>query len=1025
MKTMAFFLIIFGISIAVATFIEAKFGTPAARVLIYNALWFEILLTLLAVNLGGNIFGYRLLSKKKITIGIFHIAFILILIGAGITRYIGFEGVMHIREGETENQFLSESTYLKIKLSDNNSRKKLNHKALFSVLSKKSVDFEIPFNGKTIRIKSTDFIPFATRKLVESVDGKPYISIMAIDGNEKKDIHIEYGGIYDFYDMRFAFGDTTLQEAVLFKKKNGNIYFRSPFDVDKTSMMGSKSSKLISGFWYPFEKRHLYQADSIKFVFRSYLPSGEMKYFTSAHSNKGNYSNVVIIKASSGNDNKTFTLSGGKGTIGEEERNQVNGVDISMSYGAKKMSLPFYLKLKDFKIDRYPGSNSPSSYTSDVLLIDKKRDFVQSFNIYMNNVLSYKGYRFYQSSYDEDEKGTILTLNHDFFGTFITYTGYFFLFFGMIISLFIKNSRFTRLSKKVKTTKKVKKLSILIFLFISCGQIHGQTGSQTGLHPVYQPVQKEHAREFGALYVQDSKGRTKPVNTLAHELLRKIARKKSLFGLDANQVFLGMTIAPSEWKKVPVIKITHPKIKQIVDLDGEFASFDDFVRPSGKNRYILSAYVNEAYMKNPSQRTKLDKEVLKIDERVNICYMVFTQRFLKIFPHREEESSDWYLPDNDKTIITHEDTISLGNIAKAYFRTVNLARESGQWEKADKLLSVISVYQQRYGGSIIPSPLKTKLELFYNEANLFKRLFNVYLLSGLVFLFFLFIAVSRKKFNIKYIRLIIYIIIIPSFIAHTLGLGIRWYISGHAPWSNGYESMIYLAWVSILAGLIFSRRSPFTLAATAILSGLGLMVAHLSWMDPEITSLVPVLKSYWLTLHVSIITASYGFFGMSAFLGLFNLILMIMQRKQHSKINTTIENLSSINEMSLIIGLYLLTIGTFLGGIWANESWGRYWGWDPKETWSLITILVYTFVLHMRFIPSLYNRYTLNFFSLLSFGSVLMTYFGVNYFLSGLHSYAGEVSLDVPTSLYISVMVCFTIGLLAFLKEYNIKSPPK
>jgi cytochrome c-type biogenesis protein CcsB len=261
-----------------------------------------------------------------------------------------------------------------------------------------------------------------------------------------------------------------------------------------------------------------------------------------------------------------------------------------------------------------------------------------------------------------------------------------------------------------------------------------------------------------------------------------------------------------------------------------------------------------------------------------------------------------------------------------------------------------------------------------------------------------------------------------GFLIHTAGLALRWYISGHAPWSNGYESMVYVAWASMLAGVIFGRKYPFVLATGAMLSGIILFVAHLNWMNPEITHLVPVLNSYWLMIHVAVITASYGFIGLSAFLGLLVLILFCISNPQNSKnVKGFILQLTTISEMSVTIGLYMLTIGTFLGGVWANESWGRYWGWDSKETWALITVVIYSFIAHMRLIPSLKGLFNYTIASVLGFSSVLMTYFGVNYYLSGMHSY-GRGSIDsVHWSVFVMIAVIALIMFVANFKQKNLE----
>lgn len=282
----------------------------------------------------------------------------------------------------------------------------------------------------------------------------------------------------------------------------------------------------------------------------------------------------------------------------------------------------------------------------------------------------------------------------------------------------------------------------------------------------------------------------------------------------------------------------------------------------------------------------------------------------------------------------------------------------------------------------------------------------------------LFIRILWPQFRFKWGINILAGILFLAFIAHTGGLGLRWYIAGHAPWSNGYESMIFIGWASMLAGFSFYKRAPIALGATAILTFLILYVAHLSWMNPEITNLVPVLKSYWLTIHVAVITASYGFLALGGFLGILNLIFMLLQtNKNKDRIQLKIKELSRINEATLIAGLYLLTIGTFLGGIWANESWGRYWGWDPKETWAFVTILLYAFVVHMRMIPGLKSLYAFNVGSIFAYFSVLMTYFGVNYYLSGLHSYAQGDTVPIPNFVYYSVAGLLALAISAYFAE--------
>ena len=291
---------------------------------------------------------------------------------------------------------------------------------------------------------------------------------------------------------------------------------------------------------------------------------------------------------------------------------------------------------------------------------------------------------------------------------------------------------------------------------------------------------------------------------------------------------------------------------------------------------------------------------------------------------------------------------------------------------------------------------------------------------GLVLIGMFFIQLLKPALEFKKLTRIFVIILFAAFVLQTLGLGVRWYISGHAPWSNGYESMIYISWATMLAGFLLMKKTPVTLGVTATLAGITLLTAHMSWLDPEITNLVPVLKSYWLTIHVATITASYGFLGLGCMMAFLNLCLLIIRnRKNQIRVNLALKELTLITELSLIVGLVLLIIGNFLGGIWANESWGRYWGWDPKETWTLVTIILYSFTLHMTLIPSIKSSFTFNFMATVSFGAVLMTYFGVNYYLSGLHSYAGGDSVPMPTFVYYTLLAIFAVSGLAAYNDYK------
>jgi cytochrome c-type biogenesis protein CcsB len=394
--------------------------------------------------------------------------------------------------------------------------------------------------------------------------------------------------------------------------------------------------------------------------------------------------------------------------------------------------------------------------------------------------------------------------------------------------------------------------------------------------------------------------------------------------------------------------------------------------------------------------------------------MAYQGSLMRIFPKPDDPNNKWVAPMDALKSFSPEKAKEVKMSISAYFMMVGQAIKSGDWKYADLALKGIQKYQKTYGSAVLPSPKHIEMEIWYNKLGLFGKLVPLYLLLGLVLLVFAFINVLKPAFSLKWVMRVAWGVLIIGFILHLIGLGVRWYIAGHAPWSNAYESIVFIAASTVFAGIVLARRSPFALAGTAILAGITMGVAHMNFINPEITNLVPVLKSYWLMIHVAGIISGDGFFGLGSILSLLVLILYIMRGKEgNANIDRSIKELSNLSEMALIIGLYLFTIGNFLGGVWANESWGRYWGWDSKETWAAVTILIYAAVLHLRFIPSLKSLFVYNVAAAWAYSTVLMTYFGVNYYLSGLHSYAAGDPVPIPMWVYYGIAGLLVLTLLA------------
>ncbi len=1009
---------VFAISIAYATFIENDYGTQTAKILIYNSRWFEFLLLLIMINLTGSIFVNKLISKKKWTIFLFHLAFIIIIIGAAITRYTSFEGSMHIREGSTSSQIISESTYVTIKAKKGNQESIKQKEVKFSGYTGNKFKEEIYIDEQKVTIKSQQFVPSAAETVVEDPTGSPILAVLAVGTEmQRADFILKPGQTKLVKGLTFGFSSKDEQANISFTEKNGQIFFTSSDTILKYSTMGSAPEKLAPGQQHPFSENKVFQLGYTSFMLKKFYQKGSTRLIHVPQHNGAIGQDALHVAISLGNQSRELFVFGTKGVIGQPAQTSINGIEVAVSYGAKLIKLPFSLKLNDFQLERYPGSNSPSSYASEVVLIDKTNQREFPYRIFMNNILKYKGYRFFQSSFDQDEKGTILSVNHDFWGTFTTYIGYLIMVLGMVFTLFNKNSRFKRL---VRASTKLRVEKAKYFTVLGLGVLLSFT--LTAQTNEGQPINKQHINKFRELLVQTNKGRIEPVNTLASEILRKVSRENNINGMPAAEVFLDMQIHPEKWKNIPLIKVSNPRLRKIIGIADNLAPLNSVVTQGTHGGYKLQGPVQKAYEKKPALRDKFDKEVINVDERVNILIGVLSGQFLSIFPVPNDENNKWVSVANGN-LLGEKGHDEANALLTGYFRSVQEAMGNGNWAKADEKLKKLKENQLTFGTQLIPPTAKIKLEVFYTHFNIFGKLAKAYLFTGLFFLLLLFISLFKPKLHFRVPIKIISILIILLFITHTAGLGIRWYISSHAPWSNGYESMIFISWATCLAGLAFARRSQITLSLTTILAALTLLVAGMSWMSPEITNLVPVLKSYWLIVHVAIITASYGFLGIGALLGLLNLILMTLRTSSNiSRLTITIKELVYIIEMALIIGLFMLTIGSFIGGVWANESWGRYWGWDPKETWALVTILVYSFIIHMHKIPGFKGHFQVSAAALVGFGSVLMTYFGVNYYLSGLHSYAGGEAVPIPVGVYIAIVIVVMMIFLAYISEHYSKN---
>lgn len=1037
MRMMTVALFVFLSAIAMATFYESAYDIQTAKIKIYNALWFEVLLVYLSMNLIANIFKYNMLQREKIAMLTFHLSFIVIIIGAAVTRFVSFEGLMIIGEGQRSNFIYSSDPHIWFKINDGKLQYTYAEKKFMSEECNNDfgIDVDFPNHKSPIKIEYVNF----QKKMVDSVVVNDSIQGVTLDlvTEGMRSNYLSEGDFMMSGDVAISFEKKDAMPGILISKQGSKIMIRSKeplrylpmAEMRKYRQSGlevpdSMFVKVPSETTVPFQIETLYQVGGQQIVLKRKINHAKKMLLPSGRRNVG--TDYLTVKVTDGEFSRLVKLKGGMGQIPDAEVFSLNGLTYQMEYGSTKIEMPFYIGCKDFRLEKYPGSETASSFESDVSIIDLKDNYSKDQTIFMNHVMDYKGYRFFQSSYDLDnpstpqnEEGTRLSVNHDWWGTNITYLGYLLLAIGMIMSLFAPVGRFRDLNDKLKKSreKRVKLgtmvLLVLCFSLPGFGWAESDHKGHDHAHakvqkPVFRFMSEEHSDQLSTLLVQDFQGRIIPMHTLSDQLLRKIYRDNKFEGKNAIQTIMSMHMYPQHWMDVKVIQVSsnlRDKLKT-----GEYASYNELADATGQ--FKLIGDYNSAHQKLESKRDEFDKKLIKLVEKFQVVQSIFNWQYMKIIPVANEPNNKWFVPLSMELL--QLDSLSSG-LALRYISGLDEAAKTNKYGQVDDLLIDLKKFQRIAGVKVVPSENKVKLEVSYNKMGIFKNTYRSYMAFGFLLLLLFFVRIFKKPTQkadkiFRYLALFFSFLVVFIFVYHGIGLGFRWYISGHAPWSNGYEAVIFIAWVTMIAGIVFSRKNAVILAVSAILAAFMIFVTEMNLLDPEITPLQPVLKSYWLMIHVAIITGSYGFLGLSAILGLINLNLYIFRNKKNTQLITLdINELTYVSEMTMTIGLFMLTIGTFLGGIWANESWGRYWGWDPKETWALVSVLVYAVILHLRFIPSLSGKFVFNVVSLWGYSAILFTFFGVNFYLVGLHSYAqGEGLGELPAWLIVTIS-CFVL----------------
>jgi len=1073
---MTVLLLLYGISMAVATFVENDYDTPTAKTLVYNATWFEILMLWLILLFIANIKTYRLTRREKWPILVFHLAFVFMFIGGAITRYVSFEGQMPINEGQTTNEIISDLTYFKLDVSDG--KKSLRYdKQPYMMSYFNSKDTKWPFKrtfkqnyhfgDKVISLKTLDYFPLAKDSVQASESGEKMLNIVSVGQSGRVDNYISEGDIKNIDGTTFSFNNPVQGSVQLLESDDGltialpsvgkymSMEGQQKGVVTDSTLLDLRSGEIRANIPSTLNPRALYTIDNTNFIIPKSIFKGKTIYYSGDKSDPMDKSllEVIQVELSSGNEVDTLMIKGGKGVTDLNKTVNLNGLNIALGFGSKILKTDFYLRCDDFLLERYPGSNNPSSYESKITVLDGDKE--EQHHIFMNNVMDYRGYRFFQASYFPDESGTILSVNADKWGTIITYFGYFLLFAGMFFTLFWKGTNFWKLNNSLKNLHKRSLLFLPFFLIMgfATNPIFAQnTTDKTidttsvqqrdigpnaqfaspetlGSNRVVDPV---HADNFGRLLVQDFQGRIKPMNTHTLELLRKIHKKdkyqKGNTAISSEQWFISMQIDPGFWANEMLIKVGTKGGDKLLKETGAnaegYTSYANLVDPK-TGVFRLEEQDNKSFSKRKADQSNYDKAVIEVTERFNIFSSIAFGYYTNIIPVKNDPAQKWRSWIYSSEINPVEIDKTAYALLSPYFDGVKEGLKTGNWSNADKSIEDISDFQLLWGKDIVPSTSKVNLEILYNQLNVFFWLMIVYSFLGvfMIVLGFAEVFSSESKYNhiIRLLTKILLGLMVIALAIQALTLAVRWYLSGHAPWSNGYEAIVFISGIGVLSGLLLYRnRNAFIPAAGALVAMIMMGFAHGgSMLDPQITPLEPVLKSYWLMVHVGIITSSYGFFGLSAVLS--SIALILFSTKPTKKITRSIKEITIVNEMALTVGIFALAVGTFLGGMWANESWGRYWSWDPKETWAFISVIFYAVVLHLRLVPKLSGKLTFNIVSLWAIWSIIFTYFGVNYYLSGLHSYAAGDPVPIPAWIYITAAGMLILSFVAYYRNKGNK----
>lgn len=636
--------------------------------------------------------------------------------------------------------------------------------------------------------------------------------------------------------------------------------------------------------------------------------------------------------------------------------------------------LPFELRLESFDVKYHDGTRAEADYVSRFTITDGGA--TQRAEVSMNNVWKYRSVRFYQSSYDPDMRGSILALNSDPWGIPVTYAGYALLFLSLVWLLVDPKGAFRRLFKSDMMRRGV--LSVMAV----CAMSQAAGAANT--------LPRETADRLGRLNILYN-DRVCPLQTFAVDFTKKLCGSARYGDYTPEQVLAGFIFYGDEWSAEPIIRVKNGPLRDALQLPGRCSVNTFFNQVMGG--YILGPYLNEYYH---GHNDKFHKQVADIDDRLMMVMELRRGTLLRVFPFTSGGKTTWYSPTENitDTLVDEAHRKYMQNVFSLIYGEVL----AGSYGNVDKILDKMLKYQQLNGGSSLPSATQVKAERLYNAIPFATILFMVNLTLGVVLLIIGLIRLIRPvkpdkpdrpdKALLRAVPVVGGTLLGLSLLALTACIALRWIVGGRVPMANGYETMLLLAWFVMVLALVAARRFRIALPFGFLMSGFFLLVSHINQMDPQITHIMPVLSSPLLSVHVSVIMMSFALLSLTFICGLTAIILRLVRGRNAVELDGQLDSLALLSRLLLYPALALLGVGIFVGAIWANVSWGAYWSWDAKEVWGLITLMVYAVAAHAASVPFLRRSMGYHIFMTLAFLTLVMTYFGVNYFLGGMHSYA-------------------------------------